>query len=126
MQILWVGLGGFAGAVSRHLLGGFAQWLGRMAGFPVGTLTVNVIGCLLFGLLGAFASSRDMFSMQARAFLFVGFLGSFTTFSTFSNDAVNLFQNGQDTDALIYLGLHLALGLGFVWLGGRLGSWLWA
>lgn len=126
-EILLVGAGGFLGATLRYLIGGWVQraldsrW---GAIFPLGTLTVNVIGCLLFGLLATLAADRFALSIQTRLLLFTGVLGAFTTFSTFGYDTVALAQTERGGTALLYLGLHLALGLGAIWVGQRLAQML--
>lgn len=79
--VLLVGGGGFLGSVLRYGISGLAQRLDPSAGFPVGTLTVNAIGCFLIGLVGALADSRGLFGPEMRLFFFIGVLGGFTTFS---------------------------------------------
>ncbi len=112
-----IGLGGFAGAVSRYLVGTLAQEGFGILGLPVGTLTVNIVGCFVIGLLSQLAESHHLFTTQTRAFIFVGFLGAFTTFSTFGNDTVLLVQNSRQTSALFYVLLHIVFGFGAVWIG---------
>ncbi len=126
-EILLVGAGGFLGATLRYLLGGWVQRTAitaRGMTFPLGTLAVNVLGCLLFGLLATLAADRLALGVEARLLLFTGVLGAFTTFSTFGYDAVALAQGergGPDMFlALLYVGLHLALGLGAIWMGQQL------
>ena len=63
-----------------------------------------------------------MLSAEARSFIFIGLLGAFTTFSTFGNDTVSLFRDGEDILSLLNIGLHLVLGLAAVWLGQTLVS----
>lgn len=106
---LWVGVGGFVGAASRYLI---AEWIGKPGGFPFGTLAVNLIGCLLIGLL---AGLRD----EMRLLVVIGFLGGFTTYSSFGLDAVNLLRE-EPLQAFAYVGVHVVLGLGAVWVGLRL------
>ncbi len=86
--------------------------------FPFGTLAVNVIGCLLIGVLFELASGR--FSHATQAFLTTGFCGGFTTFSTFSYESVRLVQEGLWQRAVAYVGLSVALGLGAFWVGATL------
>jgi CrcB protein len=114
-----VGIGGFAGSIARYWLSGVAQ--ARLgAGFPFGTLAVNVLGCLAVGALSALAEDRIELSPEARALLVVGFLGGFTTFSAFGNDTVDLFRSRESLLAWANIAAQLALTLGAVWLG-RLG-----
>ena len=124
-NLLLVGLGGFMGALLRYSVGGFFQQWSKSIHFPYGTLAVNLLGCLLFGFLSQLAETRGIISSEARAFLFVGLLGAFTTFSTFGNDTVSLFQDGKDFLSFLNIGLHLILGLSAVWLGKSLVSFPW-
>lgn len=98
-----VAAGGAIGAASRHLVNlGALRLFGP--GFPVGTLAVNVIGCLLMGMLaGALAGRADGAGQGLRFFLATGVLGGFTTFSAFSLDAVLLWERGQAAAALGYV-----------------------
>ncbi len=111
---LWlaVGCGGFAGALARYALSG---WLIRR--FPMGTLTVNVIGCLLIGLLLAFSVRAKWPGEIALAFWVTGFLGALTTFSTFGYQTVVLLRQHDPTTAVLNIALNLGLGLLGVWLG---------
>jgi CrcB protein len=92
--------------------------------FPYGTLAVNLIGCLLIGFLSQAAGISGRFTSEGILFLFVGALGAFTTFSTFSKEAVDLFQNGRVAAALINVGIHMMLGLAAVGGGYALGRFL--
>lgn len=118
MQLaLWVGLGGAAGSVARYWLTIRVQaWYGRLD-FPFGTLAVNVLGCFLIGLLAVGMDARDILDPRVRALLLIGFLGGFTTYSSFASEALGLGQGGRPGLLLLDVGLHLALGLGAVWLG---------
>ncbi|AVA22536.1 MULTISPECIES: fluoride efflux transporter CrcB [unclassified Rhizobium] len=81
-------------------------------GFPFGTLAVNVVGSLIMGLLTEYFVLRSGLSQEFRLFLTTGILGGFTTFSTFSLDAVALWDRGQWATSLIYVTLSVALSLG--------------
>jgi CrcB protein len=120
-----VGIGGFLGSASRYALSGYVQRLTQSTSFSYGTIAVNVLGCLLVGFLSQLAESRGFLGPQARAILIVGFLGGFTTFSTFSNETVNLVRDSQNGIALLNVAAHLALGLGAVWAGRALAFSLW-
>lgn len=123
---LLVGLGGFIGSVLRYVLGGLAeQWTGR-GPFPIGTLVVNVVGCFVIGVLAHVAEVRDTFTPGARALLIIGVLGGFTTFSSFSNETVDLWRGGQGVLALANVTAQVVLGLGAVLLGRRIGLAWWA
>lgn len=114
-NILLVGAGGFIGSILRYLLGGMIQQYAKS--FPLGTLAVNVIGCFVIGLLAQIGESRGLFSDELKAFIFIGILGGFTTFSAFGNDTFNLMRNDQMMNAIINIGANVILGLLAVWLG---------
>lgn len=86
---------------------------------------VNVIGCFFIGFFSELAEGRGLFSPDARAFLIVGILGGFTTFSTFGNETMNLVRDGQWILALLNVGGQVLLGLGGVWLGYILAYQIW-
>lgn len=117
LKILFVGTGGFAGAVCRYLVSDLAQRLFDNPFFPYGTLTVNVTGCLFIGLLGGLAETRSFFTPEIRALVLIGFLGGFTTYSTFGYEIFNLVRANQLIPALTNLMLHLILGFIAVWFG---------
>lgn len=133
-QIIAVAVGGSFGAVFRFLVSsGISQWLGR--GFPYGTLVVNIIGSFLLGLLTeALIVQKVTFAHDYRAAILVGFIGAFTTFSTFSLETLYLLEQGSLTKAAgnifvsvtacilaVWLGLLCSRGL-FFWSGGAI-SW---
>jgi len=94
LRLFILGIAGAAGTISRYLLGGWIhQLLG--AGFPYGTLIVNIGGCLAVGFLGTLAEERLLFSPQIRTALLIGFLGAFTTFSSFAYETWSLFKDGE-------------------------------
>ena len=116
-QLLLIGCGGFIGSVLRFVVGGWAQRLSPAGGFPVGTLTVNLLGCLLIGLLAGFADYRQTVGAAQRAFLMIGVLGGFTTYSTFALETVMLQQEGALLRALASVMLHVVLGFAAAWAG---------
>ncbi len=120
-QLVFVGLGGMVGAISRFLLSGFVQRLSPILGFPLGTLVVNILGCFLIGLLNGLSETRQLFSPDVRLFLFIGVLGGFTTYSTFGYETVTLLRDGELSRAIISVCMHLVVGLGAVWIGDSLG-----
>lgn len=116
LHILTIGLGGFVGSVARYAIAYLID--SRSDGsFPYGILAVNLLGCLIFGLMSGVVESRDMFSEEVRALIFIGLLGSFTTFSTFSSDSLKMLSDGNFLGAFLNIGLSLVLGLLFIWLG---------
>ncbi len=116
-RLLVVGLGGFLGTVVRYALGGLVvRWKGS-ATVPVETLLVNVLGCLAIGFLSGLAETRGILAGATRAFLFIGVLGGFTTFSSFGYETFQMLRDGQTAAAATNAGLQLALGLGAVWAG---------
>ena len=117
-ELLAVGAGGFVGAVFRFLIGNLLQSLSQRTGFPLGTLAANVLGCLIIGFLAGFIMRRGEFPLEMRLFVFTGFLGALTTFSTFSFETIGLLRAGDTGLALINLALQFGAGFGAVWLGG--------
>jgi CrcB protein len=107
---------GGVGALCRWGLAGLVQ---RLAGerFPMGTLAVNLLGCLLFGLVWGWLEGRVGFSPQTRAVVLVGFLGSFTTFSTFAFETATLLQGGQVLAAVVNVTVQTVLGVLLVFAG---------
>ena len=94
MKFLILGGAGALGTISRYLLGGWVHgWLGTH--FPYGTLTVNITGCFVIGFLGTLADERNVLSPELRMAIFLGFLGAFTTFSSFSYESWQLLKDGQ-------------------------------
>jgi len=125
LNILFVALGGALGSVSRYLLGTWIQSASKSIDFPYGTLTVNLIGCFVIGFLSQLAEARGVFTSEARAFVFIGILGGFTTFSSFGNDTINLLRDGETFNALANVGANVILGLALVWLGRAAAYWIW-
>jgi CrcB protein len=119
-SILIIGTGGFIGAVLRYLVVLSTQVFKDKLPLPLGTLLVNVIGCLLIGVLATLAEQGQVLNAESRNFLIVGILGAFTTFSTFGYESVTLLQNGYKFHFFANLAVQLVLGLGAVWLGMNL------
>lgn len=115
-QLLAIAAGGSIGAVMRFIVStGIYSWLGR--GFPYGTLVVNVLGSLLMGLLYELFLQRLSVSPEVRAILLVGFLGAFTTFSTFSIETVNLIEQGDLLKAMANVFVSVILCVLAAWIG---------
>jgi fluoride exporter len=118
MTYLWIALGSALGGMARYGCSGLAaRWLG--ADFPWGTLIVNVSGSLLIGFLATMLApdGRLLAPPDVRAFLTIGLLGGFTTFSSFSLETLNLARNGDWFSAGSYVVLSVVLCLGAVALG---------
>lgn len=123
---LAVGIGGFLGAIARFQISeSLSQWTEQRFGrpYPLGTLAVNVLGCLLIGLLMMVVIEKRM-SEQAQKLLITGGLGSLTTFSTFGLDAINLFREGRAVLAIGYIAANLIVGLLAVLVGLGIGRLL--
>jgi CrcB protein len=115
-KYLMVGLGGFAGAIARYWVGGFiTQRVGLR--FPYGTFVINITGCFLIGFLMHLLMQRGGMNMNWLYIVVIGFIGAYTTFSTFAYESLRAFQEGQAGIALIYIGLSVMTGLIAVWLG---------
>jgi CrcB protein len=121
--VLWVGLGGFLGANARYLLGGWmASQLG--AGFPYGTYVINVTGSFILGFFLAFAQDRTWVAPGARLLFAVGFVGAYTTFSTFEYESIRLLQDGEMLLGAAYLIGSVVTGSVAAIAGIALGSWI--
>jgi CrcB protein len=117
IQLFIIGMGGFVGATLRFVISTHIQQLNKGLFFPWGTLSVNLLGCLIMGILIHLNESLQIFSPEIKSFIFIGLLGSLTTYSTFSNDALNLFIENRYMASMIYMTTQLLLGLFAVFLG---------
>jgi len=108
-------MGGAIGTLARYGVSGFAYKI-TTSTFPWGTLTVNVLGSFLIGLLWGIFESRNL-SNDTRTFVFIGVLGGFTTFSSFALESLNLFKSGDTGMALWNIFLNNFLALAFVFAG---------
>jgi len=113
-------MAGFLGAVSRYHVEG---WVSRhtRSDFPIGTLAVNVSGCLLLGFLITLFAERLVPSPHLRAALTIGFLGAYTTLSTFAYETLRLGEDGAPARALLYVVASVGLGVLAAWTGSALG-----
>ena len=123
MKILVLSLGGAAGALARH---GMSATVQRLVGapFPVGTFAVNMLGCLLFGAVWGFMESRSIVNNELRLLALTGFMGSFTTFSTYMFETAELVKVGQIAGALLNVVGQSLIGLLLVVAGIALGRML--
>lgn len=90
--------------------------------FPVGTLVVNLLGCLAIGVVAGIAETRQVFGPEARAFAMVGFLGGFTTFSAFGFQVFAMLRDNEYLRALATVGVHVVVGVALVWVGYALAT----
>lgn len=112
--LLYIAFGGALGSVLRYLT---AQAFSKYEGFPYGTFIANIIGCLLIGLFFGYFEKQNVVSQDLKFFLITGLCGGFTTFSTFSNENIQLIHNNQIGLAFIYTVLSIAIGFGMTFFG---------
>ena len=108
--LLAIGSGSFLGGISRHLISR-AVHNSMVSAFPFGTMSVNIFGCFLIGLLFGFFDRGSLANNELRLFLTVGFCGGFTTFSTFSLENLVMLREGNFLYFTLYAGLSVFLGL---------------
>jgi len=119
-KILLIALAGACGTLSRYWLSGLAyDLLGR--DFPWGTWAVNILGCFLFGLVWILAEERGFLSAQARILILTGFMGAFTTFSTFIFESGGIMNDGQWLKLALNVGGQNIVGFAALYLGTGLG-----
>jgi fluoride exporter len=115
-SIMIVGLGGFIGTVARFLISRYFQ-VNVTSVFPWSTFVVNIVGCLLIGIIYGISEKSEVLSPEIRLFLTVGICGGFTTFSTFSNDSFMLIREQEWLRFAIYTSLSIFIGLMAVYVG---------
>ena len=123
MDAVVVFVGGGVGATLRYWIGG-AVYRVMGSDFPYGTLLVNVLGCLIIGLLMPVFNERFLVQPKLRLFLTIGMLGGFTTFSTFSFETISLLREGSYLDGGANILSSLLICLGATWMGIVLGKLL--
>ena len=120
MPLVLIGLGGFAGAISRYLVDGFVS--DRTGGaFPWGTLAVNATGSFVLGLLFAMTTERAILPADIRGPVMIGFIGAYTTFSTYMLESWGLVETGSYGAAIANLGGSVVIGLVAVAAGLAIG-----
>lgn len=121
--ILWIGIGGFLGANGRYWLGSLInRWLGT--GFPWATALVNISGALLIGIIATLFADRAIDNESLRLFLIVGVLGGYTTFSSYTFEAVTMMQEDRWLAAISYLALSNVVGI-LACVGGVMIARIW-
>lgn len=114
-KLLAIGSGGFLGALGRYWLSGLAQKLSDR--FPFGTLSVNLLGSFILGVLATLFLEKMIVSQELRLFILVGLLGAFTTYSTFSFETVTLMRTGEWLFAGLNILANVVGTLIAVWVG---------
>jgi len=117
MTYVLVGIAGVIGTLLRYVLGLWVQQSVPPTSFPVGTLTVNLLGCFALGWISQWVMGKSRISPSIRTSISTGLIGSFTTFSTFSAETVQLFRQGLWGNGIGYAGLSMIGGLCLVWMG---------
>lgn len=119
LKYIAIGVGGFLGAIARYALG---VYIGSRYGvrFPLGTLVINVSGSFLIGLILTLLA-RTTASAYWRYLIPIGFIGAYTTFSTFEYETLRAIQDGQVMTGLLNVGLSLVVGFIAVWVGASIG-----
>lgn len=112
LNILSVGLGGFIGAVCRYLIGLIP--INETTNFPIKTFAVNVIGCVVIGIVTVVAAKNTSLNSHMLLFLKVGMCGGFTTFSTFALETANLMKNGNLVISFLYVLGSVLVGVGVI------------
>ncbi len=117
--LLLIGLGGFLGSISRFLI---ALGVNRVfqSVLPIGTLAVNILGCLLIGIIYSLAEQKNFLGPELRIFLGVGFCGGFTTYSSFAFEKFSLIKTGDFLLLSVYIGASVFLGLIAVFVGSQI------
>ncbi len=121
MKFLWIGLGGCLGSIARYAAG---VWIYSRFGarFPYGTFVINMTGCFIIGLVYVVLDTRTNLPIAWRYAVPIGFIGAYTTFSTFEYETLHAARAGQPMTALLNVVLSVVVGYGAVWLGVTAGK----
>ena len=117
MQWLAIALGGALGSVARFAAVGYLTPLFAALKFPFGTFVVNILGSFLIGIAYVFLVEKTTLAVEWRLFFITGVLGGFTTFSAFSLEMLQLWQEGHAFNAMLYASCSVILGLAFAYAG---------
>lgn len=117
MNYVWIGIAGIVGTWLRYGLGLGVQRLISQPMFPIGTLLINLIGCFALGWFSHWVMDKPYISPSIRTSISTGLIGSFTTYSTFSVETVQLFRQGLYGSGMTYVSISLVGGLCLVWFG---------
>lgn len=118
MNALFIGVAGFLGAISRY----FLYLVIPTEKFPLATVVINLSGCFVAGFLYAIASKTSPESRIYFSLILIGFIGSFTTFSTFGAETLQLIENNEFPFAAINITCNVMGGIGMIWMGKFLAS----
>jgi CrcB protein len=120
MKYLWIALGGALGSVARYTVG---LWIYERMGtrFPYGTFVINISGCFIIGFALTILDARVGLPPAWREAIPIGFVGAYTTFSTFEYETLRAVQGGQPAIGLLYVALSVVIGFAAVWLGSAAG-----
>ena len=116
IRIVMLMIAGGLGTVSRYLLQGAVQQVAP-ATFPYGTLAVNMLGCLAFGFIWSLAEERFSINPETRIILLIGFMGAFTTFSTFAFESLQQLRDSELLLAFVNVAVQVVLGIALVYIG---------
>lgn len=114
--IILVGIGGGLGSIFRYLTSVFTAKYFQTS-FPLGTFAVNIIGCLIVGILLGLFERQQLTSPDLKFLFITGFCGGYTTFSAFASENISLFQSGNSLTAFVYIATSVIISLFTVWLG---------
>ena len=116
-DLLFIGCGGFLGAVCRYMISVGTRLCLPLSAFPIGTFIANMLGCFLIGLAAGLIEHKNWWPEHIRLMIMVGFLGGFTTYSSFANETWQLLKTDQIMLAFLNIGLKVMIGIFLVGLG---------